>query len=114
MRISDDPTLAALGTQRARIYAAVAGRGPLFSVPDEVRAYRDALARCDVPPDTLTAARDELVERLQAGYERSEFDRRLEDRWIDLLVRHEAVCDALEPTTARRWLSTIEARVYAA
>jgi hypothetical protein len=114
MRLSDDPTLTALGNQRARVYAAVANHSPLFSVPAEVRAYRDALARCDVPTDVLTSARAELEERLAAGYEQSEYDARLEDRWIVLLVRHEAVCDALDPTTARRWLSMIEARCYVA
>jgi hypothetical protein len=113
-RVSDDPSLTELGNQRARVYAAVANHGPLFSVPAEVRAYRDALARCDVPADVLDQARAELEERLAAGYEQSEFDARLEGRWIVLLVRHEAVCDALDPTTARRWLSMIEARVYAA
>jgi hypothetical protein len=113
-RLSDDPTLTALGAQRARVYAAIAGHGSaLFSVPAEVRAYRDTLARCDVPTDTLVLARDELEERLRVGWEVSEFDRRLDDPWVELLTRHEAVCDALDVPAARRWLSTIEARVYA-
>lgn len=114
-RVSEDPTLVALGSKRARVWTAIEGYGSrLFDLGQDATDYREALRRCDVPADVLTQARDELVGRLEAGWDASEIDGRLDDRWVGLLVRYEAVCDALDVAAAGRRLSVLEARCYQA
>lgn len=114
-RVSDEPQIVALGNQRERIHTAKAHVGsPLFSVIAELHAYREALTRCDVPADVLAQARDELAERLAVGWERAERTPRLDDQWIALLVRYEAVCDALDVPAARTRLTRAEVAAYQA
>jgi hypothetical protein len=111
-RISDDPMLVALGNARARIHAATAGHGAgIFDLLSEIDTYRQGLKRCDMPHDVLLAAREELVDRMGDGWARATMPR-LERFWIDLLVRYEVVCDALDVVAADRHLTKRETEVY--
>lgn len=111
-RISDDPMVVGLGEQRDRIYAARAGHGSgLFDLIAELYAYRDLLERCDMPAHRLVQAREELTDRLEEGWSICDTPPR-ERHWLALLVRYEAVCDALDVPAARRRLSALEARYY--
>jgi hypothetical protein len=115
LRLSDDPLLVRLGDRRERVLTALDGAGSaIFNLPNEVRAYREHLARCDVPAGALVAARDELVERLHVGWQRSAIDPKLDGAWIGLLVRYEAICDALDPPAASRRLAIMEGKYYVA
>lgn len=112
-RLSDDVPFVHLDQARQRVLAAVAGYGsPLFDLAETVAGYREALARCGVPDDVLARARDELAERLAVGWDASEWDRRLEERWFALLTRYEAVCDVLDVPAAHKRLATMEAQCY--
>lgn len=114
-RISDDPMLVELGQQKDRIYAAWAsqkvGVGNLVA---ELHAYRDLLMRCDVDAHRLKQAREELTDRLHGGWEIIERAPHLERHWLALLVRYEAVCDALDVPATRTRLSIWETVHYLA
>jgi hypothetical protein len=111
-RISDDPLIVALGVQRDRIYAARAAHGSgLFDQVAELHAYRDMLTRCDMPQHRLVQAKEELNDRLADGWGKIAGNPKHERHWLELLVRYEAVCDALDVPAARARLSAAEAVV---
>lgn len=111
-RISDDPLIVALGVQRDRIYAARAAHGSgLFDQVAELHAYRDMLTRCDMPQHRLVQAKEELADRLADGWTKSDTPAR-ERHWLTLLVRYEAVEDAIDVPAARARLAAAETVSY--
>jgi hypothetical protein len=103
----------ALGVARERVLGAHAWRGiALANLPIEAQEYRDLLARCDVPAEVMRDATLELERRLLIGWEICEKDHRRDDAWVSLLVRYEAICDALDVPAARWRLSRLEADYY--
>lgn len=112
-RLSEDALLVALGKQRERAYVAQENAGsPLFSPIAEIHAYREALGRCDAPLEMLAAAQRELCERLNVGWQRATDNPQFDGQWITLLVRYEAVCDALDVPAARTRLTRAEVTAY--
>jgi putative protein kinase ArgK-like GTPase of G3E family len=115
-RISDDPMLVELGQQKDRIYAAWASQNVgVGNLVAELHAYRDLVKRCGMMErHRLKQAREELTDRLHGGWEIIERAPHLERHWLALLVRYEAVCDAMDVAAACSRLSIWETVHYLA
>lgn len=113
-RASDDPDIVLLGTLRARVHAAVASYGSgLFDLGAAVADYRAGLRQATLlPSSALAHIRNELVDRLLTGWDHAEAQPRFEDHWVDLLVRYEAVSDAIDPQRGERSLARMAADAH--
>lgn len=111
--MSDDSTIAALGTARTAAREAVAAGKPggLLDPRRAVDDYRAALADCPLGRDALVTARGDLERRLLKGLTLPGNDQAVGDLFGALLSRHEACEDLLDAAGARRRFADWELRI---